>query len=149
MKTILRNSGFLTIVFFIATLFFANGAFGQTLTSDQPDYAPGTTATFTGTGFTPGETITLQVMHADETPDTGEDHGTWIVTADENGNFVTTWHVCEDDCLDSTLRATAVGQSSALTAEVLFTDSGNFTYATSSGKLNNVTLLAGATNNIT
>ncbi|MDI1306730.1 MAG: HYR domain-containing protein, partial [bacterium] len=146
MKTFLRKSTFLTTVFLIANLFFVNAAFGQTLTSDQADYAPGSTATLTGMGFTPGETVTLQVMHADATPGTGEDHGTWYVIADENGNFVTTWHVCEDDCLDSTLRATALGQSSGLSAEVLFTDAssisatwteGTLTIGTSSNGLNN------------
>ncbi|TRX33265.1 hypothetical protein FNW52_16030, partial [Flavobacterium sp. ZT3R18] len=122
MKTFLPKFGFLTIVFLIANLFFANVSFGQTLTSDQDDYAPGTTATFTGSGFFPGETVSMVVRHADETPDTGEDHSSWTVVADENGNFVTTWHVCEDDCLGSTLRATADGQTSGLHAEAVFTD---------------------------
>ncbi|WP_348811135.1 YDG domain-containing protein, partial [Flavobacterium maritimum] len=123
MKTFLPKSAFLTIVFFIANLVFASTAFGQaTVTTDQPDYAPGSTCTITGSGFLPGETVTLQVMHADETPNDGEEHFLWDVIADENGNFVTTWHVCEDDCLGSTLKATADGETSGLHAEVIFTD---------------------------
>src|SRR5207245_1744974 len=46
----------------------------------------------------------------------------WTVLADESGGFVTTWHVCEDDCFGATLEATADGESSGLHAEVLFTD---------------------------
>ncbi len=92
------------------------------LSTDQADYGPGTTATFTGTGFTAGETVTVVVHHADGTPDSGADHEPWTVDADLNGDFVTTWHVCEDDCVGSTLRVTADGVSSGLHAEAIFTD---------------------------
>ncbi|WP_281321933.1 YDG domain-containing protein [Flavobacterium aestivum] len=129
MKTFLPKAGFLTIVFLIANLFFATASYGQILISDQEDYAPGSTCTLTGTGFLPGETVSMVVRHADETPDSGEDHDSWVVIADENGNFVTTWHVCEDDCLGSTLRATADGLTSGLHAEVVFTD-GNLSTVT-------------------
>ncbi|HEV8285639.1 MAG TPA: T9SS type A sorting domain-containing protein [Chitinophagaceae bacterium] len=96
-----------------------------TLTSDQQDYAPGSVATLTGTGFTPGETVTLQVIHVGEDPD-GTDpqyHEPWTVVADENGNFVTTWNVPVDgDALGASFKATADGQSSGLHAETFFTD---------------------------
>jgi hypothetical protein len=107
-----------------------------TLISDQPDYMPGTTATFTGSGFQPGEIVKVKVLHFDGTTDEGEDHQQWQVTADANGNFITTWHVCEDDCSGSTLKATADGLSSLIHAEVVFTDSA-FTSA-ASGKWSNV-----------
>ncbi|TRX33260.1 HYR domain-containing protein [Flavobacterium sp. ZT3R18] len=136
MKTFLRNSRLLAIVFLIANLFLANISFGQTLTSDQSDYIPGTTATLTGSGFQAGELVTLIVLHADGTPATGTDHDPWIVTADINGDFVTTWFVCMDDCVGSTLIATADGQSSLLHAEVFFTDAA-FT-SRASGDWNNV-----------
>src|SRR5260221_12797401 len=128
MKTISRCIGFGKIskaIFFILFLsagLFVSNANAQTLTTDQGDYAPGSTATITGSGFWANEVVMLQVHHADGTPDTGADHDPWYVTADANGNFVTTWHVCTDDCVGSTLRASADGQSSSLHAEVLFTD---------------------------
>ena len=93
-----------------------------TLTSDQADYQPGTTATLTGAGFEAGESVRLQVLHDDGTPGTGADHDPWYVDADASGGFVTTWHVCEDDCVGSALIATADGQSSARHAEAYFTD---------------------------
>ena len=64
----------------------------------------------------------MQVLHADGTSNAGENHGTWLVTADADGHFETTWTVCGDDCLGSTLQATATGQSSGLTAQTTFTD---------------------------
>src|SRR5207247_4505732 len=109
----------------LAALFLtctAGGAIAQTLTSDQPDYPPGSTATLTGAGFAPGESVVVVVHHADASPDSGADHEPWTVVADENGGFVTTWHVCEDDCVGMTLRATADGQTSGLHADVVFTD---------------------------
>jgi Bacterial surface protein, Ig-like domain/HYR domain/FlgD Ig-like domain/PKD domain len=92
------------------------------LTSDKLDYFPGETATFIGSGFQPGENVEMLVVHADTVSNTGEDHGSWVVAADEQGSFVTTWHVCTDDCAGSTLRATADGVTSGLHAGCMFTD---------------------------
>src|SRR5262245_43305047 len=69
----------------------------ETLVNDKLDYRPGQTVIITGDGFASDETVQLQVLHADGTPDTGEDHEPWQVTA-TNGHFVTTWTVCLDDC---------------------------------------------------
>ncbi len=107
-------------------LFFASISFVQaqepTLTSDSVDYQPGSTATLTGSGFQAFEPVQLQVLHADGTPDTGAEHQPWIVTADADGNFTTTWHVCEDDCVGSLLEATADGQTSMLHTVTFFGD---------------------------
>src|SRR2546425_1149983 len=70
--------------------------------TDADDYLPGTTAKISGVGFQAGETVQLQVLHADGTPATGKDHEPWDVVADSNGALVTTWHVCKDDCVGST-----------------------------------------------
>lgn len=120
----MKTKYFTQIIGFIALLFSSVNMLAQTATlvSDQADYAPGTTATLTGTGFQTNEMVTMQVLHYDGTSDGGEDHQPWEITADALGNFVTTWHVCEDDCVGSTLRATADGQSSGLHAEAVFTD---------------------------
>ncbi|MEP6594627.1 MAG: hypothetical protein ABJA71_01725, partial [Ginsengibacter sp.] len=48
------------IIFSFVTSF----TFGQaTVTTDQPDYAPRSTATFTGSGFAPGEDVVLKVKN--------------------------------------------------------------------------------------
>ncbi|MEO8516966.1 MAG: HYR domain-containing protein, partial [Flavobacterium sp.] len=120
------------IVITIVTFFTVLGVFSQaTLVSNQSDYSPGSTAIFTGNGFQPGENVKVQVLHADELPNSGEDHGLWFVTADESGSFVTTWHVCEDDCLGSTLRAYAEGESSGFQAYTEFTDAAPWTITVS------------------
>ena len=111
------------LLFVLMTLLSSAFVFSQaTLTSDEPDYAPGTTATFTGAGFFPNEIVELIVHHYDGISNDGENHDSWLVEANSNGDFITTWHVCEDDCINSTLIATADGQTSGLHAEVIFTD---------------------------
>ncbi|HVE61633.1 MAG TPA: T9SS type A sorting domain-containing protein [Chitinophagaceae bacterium] len=92
------------------------------LETDKMDYQPGETANISGSGFQPFEVVSLEVHHADGTPDSGEDHEPWTVNADANGNITTTWHVCEDDCLGSLLKLSAQGQSSGLKTSKLFTD---------------------------
>ncbi len=90
--------------------------------TDLADYAPGATAQITGSGFWPNEIVTLQVTHADGTPDGGAGHEPWTVTAGPLGSFTTSWYVDPDDSLGSTFLLTAVGRDSGLTAETTFTD---------------------------
>src|SRR6187431_690260 len=85
----------------VAALFtfagLVSNADAATVTTDQLDYPPGSTATIYGTGFTPEAIVTLQVLHNDGHASDGEDHDPWNVTSDTNGNFTTTWFVCTDD----------------------------------------------------
>jgi hypothetical protein len=50
------------------------------------DYPPGANAQITGYGFRSGEIVQLQVLHLDGTPNTGEGHAPWLLTADANSN---------------------------------------------------------------
>ncbi|RVT71083.1 hypothetical protein EOD40_17590, partial [Flavobacterium sufflavum] len=128
MKTILPQSRFLTFVFLIANLFFANVVFGQTVTLDQADldYAPGETVIITGTGWHPGEIVGLQVdnitnPNIDCGPVTPQPHELWTVDADADGNFTAYWYV--NDCeLGADLLLGAYGNLSGFTYEVFFTD---------------------------
>src|SRR3569623_1813867 len=102
-------------------------AFSQTATikTDQLDYPPGSTVIITGTGWQPGETVTLQVLHDPTGGDDATDpsHLPWTVTADGSGNVSSTWTVTADaDELGATLQLTAVGGSSGRTASWTFTD---------------------------
>jgi len=54
--------------------------------------------------------------------DTGEGHDSWLVAADDSGNFTTTWYVNPDDSLGATLLLTATGQTSGFFANATFTD---------------------------
>jgi hypothetical protein len=129
---------FIHKIFLIALLIFCTGnIYSQaTVTSDQADYAPMSTATFIGSGFQGEEQVQLVVYNVVDSLVNEAVLNSWIVTANEDGTFITTWQVC--DCLGATLRATADGLSSGLHAEVMFTD-GNLnavSIGTQSGVIN-------------
>jgi protocatechuate 3,4-dioxygenase beta subunit len=102
------------------------------VSTDKEDYAPGSTATITGTDFEPGETIELEVLHNDGTPNTGGGHDPWLVTdggtgdldGRVDGNFQTTWYVNPDDSANSAFNLTATSLNSGQIATHHFTDSG-------------------------
>ncbi|MFM7216666.1 MAG: hypothetical protein ACKO1U_01455, partial [Bacteroidota bacterium] len=96
----------------------------QTLTSDLPDYPPGSVATFFGVGFAPYDTVTLHVEHVNMMADDSATYDSsqyipWTVVADSMGDFTTQWIVCS--CDGDTLMAVAVGTSGSA-ANVVFTD---------------------------
>ena len=59
-----------------------------TVKTDKDDYAPGETVVITGTGWQPGETVTLRLQE-DVSPPFHEDR-TLSATADENGGIINT-----------------------------------------------------------
>ena len=71
--------------------------FEATVTSDQADYAPLSTATFTGSGFLPFENVVLKVKNLNQPCNivsADSSYFPWTVAADENGGFITQWTVC-------------------------------------------------------
>lgn len=112
-----------------------------TVTTDQEDYAPGSTATLTASGFAAGSTLQFEVQHATDagadgvwgTPDdvldtdTGAGHEPWSVTdgsagdldGQANGSVTTSWHVNPDDSAGATflLTATSAGRDGVLGSE--------------------------------
>ena len=91
-----------------------------TVKTDQADYAPGSIVTITGSGWQPGETVTLTLV---ESPliDT---HPAMTAVADVNGNISNNQFV--PDVYDVSVRfyLTAVGSQSGLQAGNTFTDAG-------------------------
>src|SRR5688572_12259946 len=108
----------------ILCLFTSSFVFGQpTVTSDQEDYAPRSTAIFTGSGFTAFETVLLKVKNLTQPCNTvapDSSYLPWSVVADGNGAFVSSWTVC--DCMGDSLRLKAEGETSGLIAYAYFTD---------------------------
>jgi hypothetical protein len=92
-----------------------------TIQTDKFDYQPGETAIIAGTGFAPGENVTLQVLHANGLVD-GDGHEPFTVLADGSGNIDAQWFVNPDDSSGATFLLTAVGQTSGRTARAVFTD---------------------------
>ncbi len=101
----------------------------SSVTTDLSDYAPGSTAIITASGFDTGSAVTFSVQHVSGpgtdgifgTPDDavvilgGEGHEAWIVvdgsTGDldgqQDGKIVTSWYVNPDDSLDERFLLTA------------------------------------------
>src|SRR6187455_679519 len=49
------------------------------VTTDLPDYTPGSIAHIYASSFQPGEAVQFQVLHNDGTPNTGGGHLPWTV----------------------------------------------------------------------
>src|SRR2546427_736312 len=81
-------------------------------------------AIISGRGFSAGENVQVQVLHADGRVDTNADHYPWLVSVDASGSFTTSWCVCDTDHQASTLIVTATGLDSGLQASTSFADSG-------------------------
>ena len=100
--------------------------------TDRPDYVPQSIATIFGSGFQPGETVQLQVLHTTGNAACFANNAPWQVTDGSNGGFQTTWFVA-NDCLGATLQVTATGLTLGESAHTMFTDGpGTTTTVTSS-----------------
>jgi hypothetical protein len=89
-----------------------------TVMTDQADYAPGSIVTITGSGWQPGETVTLNFV---ESPliDT---HPDLYATADNTGNIFNNQFSPDAHDVDVTFTLTATGGTSGLQAQTTFTD---------------------------
>ena len=92
-----------------------------TIATDQPDYAPGTTVVMTGAGFQPGETVKLYMREwvskmLVDPPD-------YQVTSDSRGQFSFSDYAPTITDVGARYHLTAVGTSSGLQAQTIFTDS--------------------------
>src|SRR6266568_764083 len=89
-----------------------------TVKTDQADYSPGSIVTITGSGWTPGETVTLSFL---ESPliDT---HPALIAIADSTGHIHNNKFSPDSHDLFIRFYLTAAGQTSGLQAQTTFTD---------------------------
>src|SRR6266568_4515031 len=92
-----------------------------TISTDQPDYAPGTSVVMTGAGFQPGETVNLYLREwvnkmLVDPPD-------YAVTADAAGTFTFTGYAPTPTDIGARYHLTAAGKSSGYQAQTIFTDS--------------------------
>ena len=113
----------LIALFFLGFLLSFSGWAQASISSDEPDYQPGSIATFTGAGFQPGESVQINVLHSLHPEDNaGIEHQPWNIIADSTGNFTETWQLSQTHCIGVLLRATAIGQSSGENVWTEFTD---------------------------
>jgi hypothetical protein len=89
-----------------------------TVKTDQADYAPGSIVTITGSGWQPGETVTLTLV---ESPliDT---HTPLTAVADASGNISNNQFSPDSHDINILFYLTAVGSQSGLQAQTTFTD---------------------------
>ena len=128
----------------------ADDSTAPSVTTDQNDYAPGSTAIITASGFTAGSTVKIEVDHATSpgadgvwgTPDdvlntsAGAGHDPWYVTDGGagdldglvNGSVTTSWYVDPDDSAGARFLLSA--SSDGATATATFTDAGPIVSAT-------------------
>ena len=91
-----------------------------TISTDQPDYAPGTPVVMTGVGFQPGETVNLYLReYVNQMLVDPPDYST---TADSTGTFTFMNYAPTPSDLGARYHLTAVGQTSGFQAQTIFTD---------------------------
>jgi VCBS repeat-containing protein len=95
------------------------GGSGPTLTTDKPDYLPGDTVLFSGTGWAANDTVTITIH---EDPQWANPDRTVTAVTDGTGNLSSHEFVVEQRDFGVTLTATGVGNPSGLVAQVTFTD---------------------------
>src|SRR5262245_31833489 len=94
------------------------GAHAATVSTNKPDYVPGEVVVITGTGWQPGETVSLLL---EEEP--ANYHPlTLSAVADESGNLRNDDFIVREHDLGATFTLTATGLTSGETVQMTFTD---------------------------
>jgi len=100
-----------------------------TVQTDQGDYPPGTTVNIRGSGFKPGENVSITLVEAPLI----DTHGPYTVAADGNGNFNDSSFATDIHDVNVRFWLNAVGSQSGVVAQNTFTD-GNATSASGTVK---------------
>jgi hypothetical protein len=103
---------------------------GPTIATDKPDYSPGDTVTFTGSGWTAGDSVTITIH---EDPHWTQEDRTVVAVADGTGNFTNRTFVVDPRDFGVTFTATAVANPSGLVAQMTFTDANSIVLAPTTG----------------
>ena len=82
------------------------------LTTDKTGYLFGETVKISGFGFLPGETVTLQVKHADGSAESGAGHDAFTTAALPDGTISATWSLSQNDSSGNNFVASALGSTS-------------------------------------
>ncbi|SDR73606.1 T9SS type A sorting domain-containing protein [Christiangramia echinicola] len=133
-----KSSGFLLLSVFL----FFNVFMGlsQTVTTDKDDYHPGDIVQITGEDWLPYESVNLHIIS-----DCGCTNVTYTVTSDASGAIFNNDLNITEDHIGASFVLTATGDSGSV-VQTTFTDSGSFSYTTTSGFNNSVSLVPGSSN---
>ena len=115
-----RVGGFSGLAGFVAFSLVAAAAFAQSpsVTTDRDDYAPGETVVITGSGWMPGETVSMTLF---EEP-WGNIEAILSSVADTLGTFVNNSFSPQPHHVGAAFTLVATGQTSGWTAQTNFTD---------------------------
>ena len=118
-----------------------------TISTDKPDYPPGTPVEMTGTGFKPSETVDLHLhLWVDQST---QDVPDATAIANSLGNFSYDGYAPNTSDIGARYHLTAVGESSGYQAQTIFDDSATYIIFTNSpldqatGACGELTLSAG------
>jgi hypothetical protein len=107
----------------LAVVVILGGTFAMasaaTISTDKLDYAPGEVVIITGSGWMPGETVSM-ILH--EESEFSEPDVMLLSDADADGNIINAVWAPDINDIGLTFTLTATGQTSGLTAETTFTD---------------------------
>ena len=95
-----------------------NNLDAATVITDKADYVPGELVLVTGTGWTPGETVSINIVF-----DCGCTNVTYYATADVNGEISNNEFLITEQHIGAAFFLTASNQISGQIAEAYFTDS--------------------------
>ncbi|MGY5847237.1 Ig-like domain-containing protein, partial [Salegentibacter sp. HM20] len=121
----------LKCLLFLPAFFVLSLGWGQTVTSDKDDYAPGEIAIITGEGWVDDDYVDV---HLHEDPEHDHDHSYHNTPVNADG----TWRIkypIEERHLGVTFTVEVVGKQSGATAETVFTDAGINQVSVNSGSI--------------
>ena len=101
----------------LATLAGGNTSTAK-ISTDKLDYSPGTPVVITGSGWTPGEAVTI-TLHEDPLL---EQDSSWVAVADGFGNFSNSVFAPDVNDVGTRFVLTADGGTSGMRAQATFTD---------------------------
>jgi len=115
-----RRALYVLVVAALVPLAAASIAYGQAeVTTNQLDYYPGDVVVVTGSGFWPGESVSLRLVQYP----TLHDPLVFYAKADSTGAFQNSDYTVQDEDLATSFDLTVTGLSSGLVATTFFTDS--------------------------
>ncbi|MBN3584686.1 hypothetical protein JYB64_20010, partial [Algoriphagus aestuarii] len=114
----------LTFLLYLGNAFSVIAQSGTaTVSTDKDDYSPGMYVIITGSGWQPGETVTLHIDE-DPKPNTCMLPHDMTAVADPSGKIYNDQMLIKENHLGVTFTLTAEGESSGYTATWIFTDAG-------------------------
>ncbi len=94
--------------------------YAPSLQTGQPSYAAGDEIEIAGTGFAPGESVTLTAIHADGTAEAEMGHEPFVTVADDAGHVAATWTIVAGDTVSDQFVVRAAGAVSGQSQPVGF-----------------------------